>query len=157
MAHRVDVPKSKQPEFPDCCVSCGLQSPGTSLMIRAAFSTWKPLHEDLFKRWDVEIPCCPVCRDGVRRDRMKAKLLHGAAVLVAVLAILLAVSIWPEATEGWRIYLVIVACIGIPLAIVQALHTPLIELSPWNDRLVFEFRDRGFAEAFAERNGSRVI
>ena len=38
----------------------------------------------------------------------------------------------------------------------RLLYTPILDFSPWADRLAFEFRSRELAESFAALNDSEI-
>ena len=156
MAHRVDISKTQELAFPDRCVNCGAGSPGATMNIKGALSNWKPVHEDIFKSWRADVPCCPGCQGRVRRDRFVAKILYGVAFVAGVFLLLIVLALWPAITESWLIYVAILGCMAIPVAVVQSLHVPQIELTPSHDRLVFEFKNLDFANQFAELNQSKV-
>lgn len=157
MSHRVDIQKAQEPVFPDRCVNCGTASPGESMSIKGALSGNTPLREDVFKRWRAEVPCCRGCQGAVRRHRFIAKLLFGASVVAALFLLLIIVTIWPGITDSWLIYVAILSSVAIPGAIVQSIHVPQIELTPSDERLIFEFKNHDFASQFAELNESKVV
>ena len=156
MAHRVDIQKSQEPQFPDQCVNCGTASPGASMSIKGALSSDKPLREDVFKRWSAEVPCCSGCQGSVRRHRFVAKLLFGASIVAALFLLLIIVAIWPGLTDSWLIYVAILMSVAVPSAIVDSIHVPQIDLTPSDERLIFEFKNRDFAAQFAELNASEL-
>lgn len=156
MSHRVDILKSQEPRFPDLCVHCDKPSPGAALNIKGALSGSKPSDEDLFASFRVDIPCCPECQGAVRRHRFVAKLLFGASVAAALVILFMVTAIWPALTDSWLVYPAILASVALPSALVDSIHVAPVVFTPSGERLIFEFRDRPFAEAFAELNDSKV-
>jgi len=156
MFETVRIAKSQSPSFPDLCVQCGKAAPGATVTVRAGSGGDKPLGEDVFASWKVEVPCCEGCRGAVRRHRWIARFLFGLAVLASVVLWGIGVTLWPGVAQGWGHYVLILAAVLIPQVVVRSLHQAAIEIMPSGDQLVFELRDPAFAKAFAELNGTQA-
>lgn len=156
MPHRVDIPKTQTPAFPDRCVECGQESPGTTLTYSASTSAWKPLKEPLWKGWKQEVPVCEGCKGALRRGEWLGRLVFAASIAVTLSILLLMLSFSPTFADGWVGYVVLFAAIAVPLLVGQAIFTPSIEFSGFAERLVFNFRSPDYAEEFAALNESVV-
>lgn len=150
MAHTVELPTASVPRFPDRCVVCGRERPGDAVDLRAFFNAMQPLDDSVGKIHHVQVPACAGCKGKLVRSRWIGKAVFGVCVAIGTALIFGLTQLgW---VEGWLAYVAILVALAVPLAIGQLLYTAHFDFSPWDRRLVFEFRSRDYAEAFEAIN-----
>lgn len=156
MTHSVELSAEHQPLFPDRCLVCGREQPGDSASFTAVLNAYKPLDEEMFKSHQAALPVCTGCKPKLRRSRWIGKLVIGVGTVVASVLILILSQLELAWFTGWKSYAVIGVLLLGPLLVASMIYTAHFDFSPFERRVHYDFRDRGYAEAFAELNGSKV-
>ena len=156
MSYTVELEMESEPTFPDRCVVCGAQDPGSHVLMVARFNGMKPLDEDLARPHRAQVPTCPGCQSALRRSRWLGKLTMAIATLCAAGAVVALTMVPPQYFDGWMGYGALALAIGLPLGIGIRSYSSYFDFSPWGRRMMYEFRGRDYAQAFAEANDGRI-
>ena len=151
----VALPKDRVPYWPAACVRCR-SSPVTTVRIRThAIGWWTPLTLSFGSWFKADAPACAKCRWLLRRQRAIRLLVLGVCIMAAVLA---TVRLTGEAGGPLRHWLRIgvAVLLLLPVFIWHALSPLTFGLTAYSDTVIYEFRDRLYAERFAELNGATV-
>ncbi len=152
----VSLPNAQPPQFPDECLLCGRAHPGDQVAFSARFNGMAPLKGDVLQRFQATAPACAGCRRGLVRSRWVGKSAVGLGLLVSIGLILAALQLRWVALDGWRGYVAFAAMLIVPYALAQRAYTAAFDFAPWSDRVVYSFRDRGYAERFAALNDTQA-
>ena len=83
--------------------------------------------------------------------------MFAAAIVVSVVMILGMLELPGAWLEGWVGYAAFaVAGLG-PFIAATLIYTPYFDFSPWDRRVIYEFRDADYAKRFAELSGGEEI
>lgn len=157
MMHAVEVEADSPPVFPDRCVVCAKHQPGDGAQMTALFNGMKPLEDELFKLHRATIPVCGGCKSTLHRSRWLGKLVFAAAIVVSVVLILGMLELPGAWLEGWVGYAVLAAAGLGPFIVAMLVYTPYFDFSPWDRRVIYEFRDADYAKRFAELSGGEAV
>ena len=147
----VNLPKSYTPLFPDRCVICGKESPGDTYRVTtraigsgAAMTTAGP-------KFSVEAPACRGCRDQMRR-RVWRRIAENVVFLLIGLGVgVRVISGSHTAFANVILFAICLLCL-VPLVAWRTFHPLPFDITAFSDTVDYEFRDRAYAEEFAELN-----
>jgi hypothetical protein len=144
------------PTFPDRCIGCGAASPRSSYQLKTRSVSWMSvLFSRSGRRITVEVPACEECRPRLRRRRLLDTALNW---LIFILGMGVAVLMLRTYQGPFKDQLVagIVVSSFLPLVIWRSIRPRALDLAAVSDSVTYEFRDRAYAEEFAELNGGEV-
>ena len=162
LSHDVALARRRIAAFPSACVVCGTSSPDASVRARDSEFSILPLFAPILSlipgSTKVSAPACRDCaRDFKQRSRLRSTLELLGFALVAGVVIWQRDVLLPEdrllaklAILGYAMLVIV------PAAAVQVLRPPSFGISVSKRAIRYEFRERGYAEAFAELNDARV-
>jgi hypothetical protein len=153
MVFTVEIPKDKTPRFPSACVACNAESPGTTLRLYThAIGWWTalfafgPLHH-------VDVPTCKRCKRRLLASRA-LRFLFMCACLVAAMGL---TARFTEGMEWRKLYVLGAALLAVlPWLAVNFFFPAAVDVTAYDKKVEFDFRDDEYAQEFAEMNDANV-
>jgi hypothetical protein len=154
--HDVTLRSGAKPQFPDRCVGCELEHPGSAATVSVTGAGVRPsLLETALDaaprsgnvRITVEVPACPKCarsleiRHGWKTFWLYFSALGGVAVMIVLAGL---GFVWPG-------IILMLACIAAPV-IWELRSPPAFTITPIGERVIYEFRSELCAKEFQEKN-----
>jgi hypothetical protein len=149
----VNLPKGCVPQFPDRCVVCGADSPGSTVrLVTGSIGWWTWLLWMFSSAVVVKAPACRPCGRSLHLHRW------ASIAVVAVVATLALVWVWPlvegsvpRAVRKWAMMGVALGCV-LPYIVFQAFFPPPFDVTAYSESIDYEFRDAELAREFAALN-----
>ena len=149
----VNLPKSHPARFPDRCIVCGTDSPGSTMRVLTnSIGWWTWLFWFFGKPFCVRVPACNGCGRRLHLVRIFAFLIM---VAIAYLSVKI---FWPlvpaDIPRAIRklIFLGLFFLCASPILILQVFFPPPFDITAYKDSVDYEFRDEELAFEFAELN-----
>ena len=159
--YTVEVPWDADVEWPDRCARCHAPSPDTTFSTRIARPTALGTAFNFNPPWALRTlvcPSCENCRRAIRTQRIRRILFPLPLFLIILLGggwLMSFLPYIPVLTPVLRIGIILLAiCLGFGLPL--AIGDPISVITE-KRVLRFEFKDRAFAEEFADANHTTVI
>ncbi|KIG15057.1 hypothetical protein DB30_06089 [Enhygromyxa salina] len=153
MARPAPVPLSKlhPVRFPDRCPVCGKVSPGHTLALDQLFGIYRPVSDDVFGRWQSQLP---VCKEHERRLRLarRSDLLSVVGFALAGFAGLLYLVRFEMFAAGWWSWAAVLATGLLPIGLIRLALRPIFDIAPDDDLVEFELRNTAYAKDFIALN-----
>lgn len=152
--HSVKLPRSQEPTFPDRCIVCGREHPGTFTRVSNREASWLGLIIWFSgKKVTVHVPACRWC----------GRRLHAHQWLNVALTLIVATAIsfglrpyvvpWLPIRSVRSIVMMGLFVLGtIPTLVLWRFFPPAFELLVDSDEIDYEFKDSRYAEDFVELN-----
>lgn len=154
MSVDVNLPLDHEPIFPDQCVGCGQPRPNTTFRVTDRTINWFSL-TFWSKQVVAEVPVCEFCRRSMERQRVFRTVMDWVGMIAAI-AVASLIFAWYSGA-GKRIMVTVLAILLLaPLFVWQIFVPPPFSISALTETVDYEFRDRAYAEAFAELNGGTI-
>lgn len=157
----VEIPWESGVQWPDRCARCHAPNPGTTFSTRIARPSALGTAFNFNPPWALRIlvcPSCETCRRIVRTQRIRRVLFPLPLFVIILLGggwLMSLLPYVPVLTPILRIAIILLAiCLGFGLAL--AIGDPISVMTEKRS-LRFEFKDRDFAEEFANANHTTVI
>ncbi len=145
----VELPADVVLKWPPQCIQCGQDDPQDQLKIKDRF-LWPP-----WRAHSVEIPCCSGCNRSAKRQlRWRTPSIWLAAILLFLLFFFFVPSI-SDLGPGVR-KLVPLGLLFFVFAIFSRLSPLLVEVSAFRKKILYEFKDKTYAQEFAKINNTSV-
>jgi hypothetical protein len=148
----VTLPRDAVPRFPNRCIGCGLDAPGSTWRFARRTSSWWSFFVTWIGEQHVsEVPCCPPCRARLRRQR----IVRSWSFVIATIAVLAVVL---PALEGFDRALQKPIALGLlvvtlaPVFLYQVLYPPAFDTTVGRKYVDYEFKDAAAAVEFHALN-----
>jgi hypothetical protein len=155
-SYNVTLRRTDAPKFPDTCVICGTDRPGTVWKLKEAVSSWwNWVTPFSFDSHTVEVPACAACR---RKQKIRRYALYSFLIIAGIGASILIVR-WLAIGRGVRrlVVLGIVLAVAFLFGLIRVFFpAPPFDLTVHKRTVDYEFANAAYAEAFAALNGARV-
>jgi hypothetical protein len=153
MPRPAPVPLSKlhPVRFPDRCPVCGKDSPGHAIGLDELFKIYRPVSDDVFARWQSQLP---VCKDHARRLRIArlSDLLSVTGFVLAGLAALVYLLQFELVAAGWWSWAVVLATGLLPIGLIRLALRPIFDIAPDDDLVEFQLRHPDYVKDFIALN-----
>ena len=149
----VNLPKKHKAKFPDRCVVCGAESPGSSVrLITHSVGWWTVVTLFFGMPFSVKAPACSGCGWMLQGKRL-------ASLLITILLFWVSLQyLWPYlkdevplSVRKWVSVGLGLVCVG-PYFVYELFFPHPFNLTAHGDNVDYEFRDPEMAYEFAELN-----
>ena len=156
LSYDVRLPKARTPIFPNRCVVCGQEEPGSFVRVRTHAIGWWTI---AFMHWGssfgASVPACPSCARRFRRQRWLRFAVLAVCVVPAVGAAMYLVGSYRGPFRKWLGVGTAVLFLT-PLFLWEAFHAPSVDLTAYAESVDYEFADAEYAAEFAELNDAKI-
>lgn len=154
MSYDVKVPKNAEPLFPEECIGCGTSNPDGVFVLKSPFGAFGTPYR-WWLRYSASIPCCPICREDLRKRRLSRYFVR-LALGVLGLALAHFVFQFQKPLIAWKYAGLSLICALAGSAVWEARDPLVVEVGEDRNWAEYSFKDRGYATKFALLNGTEV-
>ena len=156
MSHDVELPASREPEFPKLCVGCSAADPATEVEVTTRRIGWWTVVFWMFgAAFSVSFPACDDCVDAIRAQSFRRTV---ARWVFSVTAVAGAIYVFGEIEGPWRRWLLMIAALLflLPLMVFEIFLAPIVDMTAKLKTVDYEFKNADYADEFAEINDAEV-
>lgn len=155
MSHHASVALAKhhRVRFPDRCPVCGKASPGHAGGLDEVFGYYfRPISDDVIRRWQPTVPVCSEHLRRLRSARLSDALSVAGFTLAALGGLVYLAGRFELFASGWWSWASVVVVGLLPYGLMRVVTRPLFDVTPDDDLIEFELRNRAYAEDFRALN-----
>ena len=148
----IKLPKDFKPIFPDRCVACGQDAPGSVVRVSTySIGWWSWLLWLPGRRFTADVPACQTCRRKILKQRWQRWALTWAFAALGVAAAVYALGTFRKPFYRTLAMGIGLACMA-PYFFWETFFPPPIGLTAHSDSVDYEFLDEAYADDFLELN-----
>ncbi|PRP92344.1 hypothetical protein ENSA5_49750 [Enhygromyxa salina] len=149
----VVLPKRHPVRFPDRCPVCGKASPDHAAGIDEVLGYYfRPLSDDVIQRWQSTVPVCRGHLRRLRNARISDALSVAGFTLAAIAGLLYLAERFELFASGWWSWAGVAVVGLLPYGLMRVVARPLFDVTPDDDLIEFDLRNRAYAADFRALN-----
>ncbi len=144
----INLPKSEKPKFPDKCVSCGMEKPGSTYRaFTHAIGWWTWVFWSFGPRFTAEVPACDTCKSQMRRQWWLRFFMNLIFIIAGVLIAGSLLQWYKGPFKKWLMMGIAIIFMA-PLFLWETFFPKAFDMTATSDSVDYEFRDVEYAAEF---------